>query len=296
MSDLYATLGVDKTASADEIKKAYRKLASKHHPDKGGDTKKFQEIQAAYETLGDEHKRAEYDAPKSSFRFGFRGSNFDDRNFDETNMEDMEDILRHLRTQFGGQDPWGMGGGFSRRWQQQKPKNRDMRVILGMTLADTLEEVKKTIKIKTPSGEEVTLDLTIPRGVQDGATIRYAGLGDQAVKNAPRGDIYVNISINQDMDFVQVGLDLMTTIVVNSLEAIVGCEKEVKTLEGKTIKLTIPAGTNYGAKFGVPNFGLYMPNSDQRGRLIVEVLVNTPTTLTEDQLEKIKQVLEAVNK
>lgn len=282
----YKTLGVEKDADQATIKKAYRKLASANHPDKGGDTKKFQEIQVAYDTLSDSNKRAEYDqlqagGGRREFRFhsgpggfgGFGGSSFGEG-------DGMADIIDQLRRQFGG--------GFQQ--QPRKPTNRDVRIGMQVKLADTLEEQEKVIKINLPGHQAEEIKIKIPRGVYHGAQIRYPGLGDHSVKDAPRGDLYVQFLIEPAEGFEQVGIDLITVLNVSCLEAIVGCEKEVTGIDGKRFNITVPPGSQYGAKFGIGSQGLYSTEHPGRGRLIVVLDIYIPTMLSEEQLEVIKSI------
>ena len=277
----YETLGVAKDATSDEIKKAYRKLASQHHPDRGGDTKKFQDVQGAYETLSDPDKRAEYDmiqagGGRREFRFshggggGFGGMD-----------SGMADIFEHLRRQFNASNTGR---------QQRPPSNRDVRIGMHVKLIETLEEQKKIIKVNLPGKSPEELEIKIPRGIYHGAQIRYPGLGDHSVANAPRGDLYVQFLIEPDPNFEQVGIDLITVIPVNCIEAMTGCEKEVTGLDGKKFNIVVPAGSQYGSKFGINDQGLYSTDHPGRGRLIVALDIYIPTLLTPDQLSDLRNI------
>jgi len=285
----YETLGIEKTATEAEIKKAYRKLAGKHHPDKGGDTTKFQEVQVAYDTLIDKNKRAQYDAQLNggSFRTEFRF----DGGTDEWKADSdatMNDIMNHPNRQFGV----NFGEGFRR--QQQAPMNQNVRIIVPLELLDTLEEQTKTIKVGLPGGKSEELEIKIPRGVTTGTMIRYPGLGADSVKDAPRGDLYVQFHVKQHENFGQSGIDLVTHLTINCIEAITGCEKEVKSLEDKTFKITVPPGTQFGTKFGLPNLGLYSTDHPGRGRLIVILEIVIPTLLNPEEINKLKQMSETL--
>ena len=276
----YETLGVDKTATPDEIKKAYRKLASQHHPDKGGDTKKFQDVQGAYETLSDPDKRAEYDmlqagGGRREFRFTHGAGGFGGMD------AGMADIFEHLRRQFGA----GNGG-----HHQRAPTNRDVRIGMHVKLVDTLEEHKKIIKVNLPGKTTEELEIKIPRGVYHGAQIRYQGLGDHSVASAPRGDLYVQFLIDPEPNFEQMGIDLITVLPISCIEAMTGCEKEVTGIDGKKFNIVVPAGSQYGAKFGINNQGLYSPDRPERGRLIVALDIFIPTLLTPDQLSDLRNI------
>lgn len=287
MIDYYSILGVAKDATPGDIKKAYRKAASVNHPDKGGDTKKFQEVQVAYDTLSDSNKRAEYDMMQAGgghnrggFRFHTNSSSWGDEG-------GLGDIFDMLRRQFN-QNP-----GFSH--QQQQPMNRDARINMRLKLADTLEEQEKIIKLNLPKNDQEEIKIKIPRGVYHGAQIRYPGLGDHSVPNAPRADLYVQFFVEPDPNFEQVGIDLLTELRINCLEAIVGCEKEITGLDGKKFNIVVPPGSQVGSKFGLGGQGLYTPDNPGRGRLIVVLNIEIPTALTDEQLEAIRNIQQALN-
>lgn len=290
----YETLGVDKTATPDEIKKAYRKLASLHHPDKGGETHKFQEIQVANEILSDSNKRQQYDmelAGGGHRQFHFHSSS--GMGPDDMSGGGAGDLFEHLRRQFGfgfsgSPDPFGQ---FRQANQQrQAPRNRDVRIAIQLDLVDNLTELTKTLNITLPGNMKENIEIKIPKGVHTGSTIRYAGLGDHSVPNAPRADLYVQFHLRQHERFEQHGIDLVTTLNINCLEAVVGCSKSVKGIDGSEFMVNIPAGTQYGAKFGIPDQGLYTTDHPGRGRLVVLVDIYVPKELTAEQIETIRAI------
>ena len=266
----YATLGVAENATIEDIKKAYRGLASKHHPDKGGDTAKFQEIQAAYAVVGDEQQRAQYDAERQGgggFRFNTGGGPFGNSGI----PPGMQDLFAQFN--FGGQG----GDPFAQFRQQQQPRrNKDLQVRINLNLFDTLQEQTKTVSVQTTNGDRSTVEVKIPRGVTPGVTIKYAGLGDNLFTSLQRGDLYVQFDIHADPNFEVNGVDLLTGITINSVEAMVGCEKIIKCLDGTELVLTIPAGTQPMSKFRIYNQGLWVMNQLTRGNLLVNVYIVTP--------------------
>lgn len=281
MANAYETLGVPKGASDEEIKRAYRKLAAQHHPDKqGGNTAKFQEIQSAYETLSDPVKRQQHDNPNPFQHFGHQGPNGS-----------------HFEFHFGGNGPedlfaqffQGFPGGHPFQRQQQPRRNKDLRVQLGVSLASTLEEQKKTISVQTTKGDRYNVDVNIPRGVSNGTTIKYSQMGDNMFDTLTRGDLYVIINVENDNRFELHGINLVTNLDIDSIDAMTGSEKIVRGIDGREYSIKIPQGCQYGTKFGLQGQGLYQMNSNIRGDLIVNVVVKTPM-LNEQQLNMLRNI------
>lgn len=268
----YATLGVAESATADEIKRAYRKLASQHHPDKGGDKNTFQEIQKAYDTLIDDGRRQQYDMERQGMhRQGPGGFHF---HFNHGNIDD-------IFQQFG----------FGHFRPPQQKRNKDLRIELPIPLVTTLEEQKKTIQVTTTTGEKSTLEVTIPRGVTNGTNIKYSGLGDNMFTTIPRGDLFVHFSVFPAENFFVQGIDLYTPSSVNCLTALVGGKFTVTGIDGKVFELNIQPGTQNGTKFRIPQQGLYQMNSEIRGDLYVEVQLFVPQDLPAESLETIRSLI-----
>jgi DnaJ-class molecular chaperone len=276
MANAYDTLGVPKGASEDEIKKAYRRLAAKHHPDRGGDTAKFQEIQGAYETLTDPQKRAAHDNP--GFNHGSGGFEF---HFGSG--MDPNDIFGQFFSQQHGFNP------FHQQRQQQQRRNKDLRINLTIDLKSTLNPQTKTVSVQTTKGDRFTVDVQIPRGVSNGTTIKYSRMGDNFFESLTRGDLYVIINIQTDGRFEIYGPNIVTELTINSVEAMLGIEKEIQGIEDNAFLIKIPAGTQSGTKFGLQGQGLYDPRGIARGDLIVvlDVVILTPTA---EQAAKLKEI------
>jgi len=285
MTTHYETLGVAESASPEEIKKAYRRLASKHHPDKGGDNAQFQNIQVAYDTLSDPERRQRYDH-ECKFGAGGPGGVHFQWHHNGAGGPDISDIFRQFG--FGGGNPFEHH--FAQHRQQQPRRNKDLRVEIPVTLSSTLTEEKKTISVQTTNGERTTVEVTIPRGISNGTSIKYPELGDNLFNTIPRGDLYVHISVQNDRGFIPNGIDLYTQINVNCLLAITGGEVTVNGIDNKTFKLNIPAGTQPGTKFRLSDQGLYQLNSEQRGNLFVEVVITVPRNLSPEQIETIRSL------
>jgi curved DNA-binding protein len=274
MENHYSTLGVAETATEDEIKKAYRKLASQHHPDKGGDTEKFKSIQTAYDIIGNKEKRERYDHERKNPGGGFRWASSD---MDMGGMPPgMEDILR--------------GFGFGGFRQAQQRRNKDIQIRITLDLVDTLSKQTRIVTLKTTNGETQTVNVDIPKGVKNGSTIKYNALGDNFFSTLPRGDLYVQILVNQHELFQVHGYDLVAPIDIDAVDAILGTTQIFKVLDGTEFELTIPAGIQGGTKFKIANQGLFFHQQEHRGNMYLIAQIKVPTNLSEAQLEIIKQV------
>jgi curved DNA-binding protein len=273
MSDYYNVLGVERSASPDEIKRAYRKLAAKHHPDRGGDTAKFQEIQAAYDVLSDPDKRAQFDNPvqqmgPNHFHFNFGGG-------------DINDIF----AQFGF--PQGMHP-FAQHHQPRR--NKDIKAGLNIGLHETLEDQLKTLNVKTSDSNNHNIDIRIPKGITSGTTIKYPGLGDNSFTNMPAGDLYLTVNIMNHPSYIASGLDLITSLTIDCFQAILGSEQTIVGLDNKMFTIQTPKGCQPGTKLKIPGEGLWGFQQDIKGNLFVEVKIKIPTNLTEEQKDLIKTI------
>lgn len=271
--NFYETLGVAKTATADEIKKAYRKLASQHHPDKGGDTAKFQEIQTAYETLSDADRRQEYDNP-NPFKNRSQGWN--------GATPDVEDLFRNFGFQFG--DGFNPG-----RNRQRSPRtNKDLRITIPVELASTLEPQNKTVSVKTTNGKRETVSVTIPRGITQGSTIKYPGLGDNFFESLPRGDLYVNIMLTIPEGVEVYEHEIYQRLPLNVLDAMTGTEVRITSPFNEEFDMLIPAGIQQGNKLRIRDKGLVKPQG--RGHLFLVVDLVVPKNLTSEQIQQLKNI------
>lgn len=285
----YDTLGISESANQDEIKKAYRKLANQHHPDKGGDTTQFQKIQAAYDALGDEQRRAQYDAERrghGGFRFTVNG-----HDVGSTGMPpEMEDMLKNFG--FG----FSFGPGFASHGEdpfaqfRQPRRNKDIQVELSVSLASTLNPQTKTISVQNTNGERYSVEVNIPRGVRPNSTIKYPNLGDNFFSSLSRGDLYVRILVEGDSRFQVDNLDLIKYIDIDCIHAILGTEIIIEGLDNKTFTLTIPAGTQHGTKFRLSQQGLYAMDQNVRGSLTVITNIIVPTNLTNNQISSLTNI------
>ena len=263
--DYYNILGVNKAATAQDIKRAYRKLAKEHHPDHGGDAARLQQVNEAYETLKDTQRRAEYDAPPMQQQFHFNTGN-------------VNDVFHSF---------------FQQRHQPQR--NRDITVSVTLDLIDVLNGKNLNIQYSTFNGGQTQANISIPPGVDNGGTLRIKGLGDNSHSSIPRGDLLVTIIINKHPEFERSGSDLRITKNISVLDLIVGVEVLITTLDNQSVNISIPPGFQPNQMLKVPGYGLLNPNTRQPGNLYVAIHPIVPTTSDPDlinQIQLIKQHLQ----
>ena len=254
MTDHYAALGVSRTATAAEIKQAFRKLASQHHPDKGGDTAKFQSIQAAYAVLGDEQKRAEYDNPMPQFG-GFGGGH-----------PQFNDIFAQM---FGG-------GGFG----QQQRRNH-VRMTLYISLLDVAQGGRKPVSIGTAQGQS-TIEIDLPLGLNDGDNVQYQGL-------APGGqDLVVTFRMRPDPTWERDGLDLTREHTVSIWDLILGADVTVQNILGHTLTIRVPNRCQPGTVLRCRGQGIRDRRGAQ-GDMFVKLRATIPDNLSPELLEAIEK-------
>jgi DnaJ-class molecular chaperone len=267
--DYYKILGVNENASQDDIKKAYKKLAMKNHPDRGGDTKKFQEISQAYDTLGDNQKRAQYDAQKNGFNpFG--------RAQQHPGFQDINDIFSSFG--FAG-SPFNFSN--ARR-------NRDLTIRVSISLKQSFSGTQIEARFNTPSGQPRTVIVDIPSGVQSGQTIRYPDLGDDSIPNLPRGNLNVQVIVEPDAEWDRRGNDLVYTLNINVLEAMIGCTKEIETLDGNKMPLKLRPGIQHGSEFASGGRGFRDVGTGRTGNLIIIINVEIPAVNNQTLQEELK--------
>lgn len=275
--DYYETLGVPRDASTEDIRKAYRKLAREYHPDVNkspGAEDRFKEVSEAYEVLRDDEKRARYDRPPpppgGGFGGGF-GNGGGSRTVDFGDFADFGDIFGDM---FGG----GGGGGargFSRR-------GGDQEAVLELSLEEAARGGQKKITL----GDGRDYDVNIPPGVTDGQRIRLAGEGAQGMGGGPPGDLLLRVRVRPHPRFRVDGRDLYTDLAVTPSEAALGASVPVRTLDGGSITLKVPAGSSSGRKLRLRGQG--MPGGD----LYATVMIHVPKKLSKDERKAYERLAE----
>lgn len=289
--DYYQILGVDKNASQDEIKKAYRKLAKKYHPDANPGNKeaeeKFKDVSEAYEVLGDEEKRKQYDALGSGFNFqggyDFDPSQFGFDNFKYDFSSSSGNYSDFFNMFFGGgglnfRDFFGGGSSGFRRTSYSK-KGKDIESELEVTLIEGFKGLEKKITFRRQN-QNKSLTFKIPKGVKDGEKIRLKGQGEPGINGGENGDLYLTVKMKTETNQSLEGLDITTTIDVFPWEAALGSEASVETLDGKII-LKVPAGVQTDTKLRIPGKG-YVDRQGMRGNLYIKVRIVNPKNINEE--------------
>ncbi len=282
MTDHYSTLGVPQNATPDEIKKAYRKLANKHHPDKGGDQAKFKDISVAYDTLSDPQKKAEYD----QMRMGGPQVRFTSGGF-----QDFNDI-------FGGGSPFGAGHPFGDIFGHPRGmrRNRDLNIQCQITLLDSFNGKQLEANYTLPSGRPQTVVINVPPGVSHGETIRYQGLGDDSMPQVPRGNLNVTIVVLPDTNFARRGDDLYTTLHISPIDAMIGCRKKVKYIDGTEKEIAVRPGIETGVEFASNGFGFTNPHNGNKGRFVTVINIRTPNITDPAIIQKLKDIQDEIDR
>jgi DnaJ-class molecular chaperone len=323
--DLYDVLGVKRTASNDEIKSAYRKLARKYHPDATKNdpklTEKFKEVQEAYDVLGDTTKRKNYDEfgdagvsggfggaggaggggdPFEAFRRaqagnggggartwqGGPGVSVEDFDFEGAGLGGIFDQLFGGRARGGAGGGGGGGGGGGRSRQRETPqRGADIEHPVTLTFEQAARGTHLPLQINR-DGKLETIDLKIPPGVKEGSRVRIKGRGQQSAGGEP-GDLFIITSVQPHPYFRREGLDVYLDLPISLYEAVFGAKIEVPTLDGK-VMLTIPPGTSGGAKLRIKGKGI-MRGSEQ-GDEIAVIKVIVPKELDESDRQLIRQL------
>lgn len=286
MKDYYKILGVNKDASEEEIKKAFRKMAHTYHPDKsGGDEAKFKEASEAYSVLSDKKKRAQYDnfgqagagfgggAGFDQSGFGFDFSGFQNGNFD---AGDLGDILSSI---FGG---------------RRVRRGRDIAVDIELSFQDSVFGAERKVVINSKFVKQKEVSINVPPGIEDGQMIRLTGQGEILEGGLP-GDLYVKVHVRKHPYLRKEGYNLIMDLEVKLTEALLGAEKMINTLDGE-ITLKVPAGTKHATILrvkgkGVPHAPIHSgAKNSSRGDLYIRIAVQIPEKLSKDARKAVEEL------
>jgi DnaJ-class molecular chaperone len=288
MKNYYDILGVNEQSTSAEITKAFKDLAKQHHPDRGGTQEKFQEINEAHDTLKSSQKRHDYDSMRK-FGGGTGGAQHPFFN---------EDIFGDIFSGFGQGGDMDFNGRFNftgrngdeRIFRNVKRGNRNVQVRMAISIKEAMTKSEKTINYKLPSGREEFATVKIPAGVQHGVTFKYAGMGDDSIKNMPRGDLMVQMSVLDSDGYTRKGNDLYTDKTIDCFQAVRGHKIQLKTLEDSVITVNVPSGTQPGTLLMVRSKGMPIHKTTGiRGNLYVKIHVLIPQLSAAD-LKKIKDL------
>jgi len=307
--DYYKILGVSKSSSPEEIKKAYRKLALQYHPDRNKGDKaseaKFKEISEAYAVLSDAEKRKQYDMFGAE-GFGQRFSQEDIfRDFDFGSIFREfgfgggrgQNIFSQMFGGMGGSQVRGKGSPFNFSYddlhtRSQPVKGQDLVYELSLTLEDVVTTTKKVISYPL-DGRQETVSVKVPAGISTGKKLRLQGKGQQSPHGGPNGDLFIQVKVLDHPLFKRDGDDLLLTQEIRFTDALAGTEIEVPTIDKKTLKLKIPAGTQSNARFRLKGYGMPRMNGRGRGDAMVQVTISVPKKLSKKQKDLVKDMAEA---
>lgn len=258
MMDYYDTLGVPRDADQDTIKRAYRRLAMQHHPDRGGDPNEFQKISEAYETLSDMDKRFQYDNPSAQPQ-GFPGGfGFNHQGFD------LDSIFSQI---FGH--------------QAQRRARQVFRTVVTVSLVDSYTGTDHALQLALPTGVKV-INIKVPRGVETGHQIRY----EDVIENA---SLVVEFHVLKDLRFDRKGPDLYANYPISVLDLIVGTKVPFQNISGKMIEVTIPPKTQPSQQIRLPGMGMPIGNTGNYGDQILLIKPFIPDNVDNDIIESIKR-------
>ena len=263
--DYYRVLGVERSASESEVKKAYRKLASKHHPDKGGDPEEFRKVQEAYEQITNPTPEPEQMYSRGRRRY--------------TNNDIFEDM-------FGNR---GQSDERFEFFRQQAERNPDAVADIQISL------------LSAYTGTDYLLDvgftkemLQIQPGVRAGTKLRMPGKGHQRFRNSPPGDLIARVNILMPPGMARENDDLFQELTINSIDAIIGCNTELDHVSGKKLSIKVPANTQQGAKLRLTGWGMPNPSTGKKGNLYALIKIVTPTITKQEHIDMLTKINQEV--
>ena len=284
----YDILGVRDTASADEIKSAFKNLAREHHPDVGGNEERFKEVSEAYDTLSDDAKRAEYDtylkygafagaANQGAHSWNTRGQQGNWQTVtDYGDMSAWSTIFESMRA---GEGAFGTEWNFPRR----KTKGRNVEVTLEVSFEEAFKGAEKRVTVKTGDGVSQQIDVKIPAGAVEGGKLRYKGKGAAGTRGGASGDLIIVTAIKPHKLYARKGADVLFDLPVSVAEAALGAQIVVPAPDGSKVKLRVPKGTQEGAVLAIRGKGAPRVKGDGNGDLKATVRIIVPKELSEEQ-------------
>ena len=296
----YEVLGVGEKATTDEIKKSFKKLARKHHPDAGGDEAAFKEISEAYEVLSDKEKRKEYDTMLRYGAFtaggagaagmpynwggggGYTVSDFGGDGGAFSSLGEMFARMAHGEGAFGTE--WDFG--------KKKAKGQDVQVTLEVSFDEAFKGTEKRVTVKSSDGTNQTIDVKVPEGAVEGGKLRYKGKGTAGSNGGQNGDLLIVTSIKPHKLYARSGADVSMDMPLTLDEAALGAQVVVPAPDGSKVKLKVPAGTQEGKVFLIRGKGAKRVGNKQaastHGDLKVKVMLKVPKHLSDAQKEALE--------
>jgi len=268
--DYYNLLGVEQSATAEEIKRAYRSLAMKHHPDRGGNPNTFKNINEAYDVLGSVDKRAAHDNPRNNYAF---------------NSQDFSRARSPFEQAFNQH-------GFA----QRTPRNKDVVLVASLDLCDVITGKSLIMQYRLARGELETVTVDVPAGAKAGDTIRYQLLGDNGHPEYPRGDLHIKVRVNKVAGWERDLDHLITKKQVDVFDLMLGGVILMTTLDNKRLELKIPRCTKVGQIFSVTGYGVPNINTGKRGNLYVEINAEIPKITNEQLIDEVILLRNKINK
>jgi curved DNA-binding protein len=310
--DYYKTLGVEKKADQEAIKKAYRKLALKYHPDRNPDNReaeeKFKKISEAYAVLSDPEKRKQYDSFGSdqfSQRYSqediFRNFDLNDilRDFGFGSMGGNEGAFRGAGRRGGynfrtGGDPLRDIFGQGRSHYEAAQRGEDLHYNLSITLEEAVSGVEKKLAFQQQDQEVNEISVRIPAGISTGKKLRLAGKGYPGIHGGPAGDLYLNITILPHPIFARDGNDIFIDKSVSFTQAVLGTSIEVPTIDGTIKRIKVPAGTQNATKIRMKGYGVpgLKGSGSAKGDQFVKISIEVPRKINDRQLQIIRKLAE----
>jgi curved DNA-binding protein len=262
----YQVLGITSSATQDEVKQAYRKLAMKHHPDRGGDEAEFKKIKEAYEAITS-GKGNSHDATQD---------------FGDFNFQDLHDLFNKGRAA-GARD-------FNFNWRDADIKNPDINISVPCTLEEAHSGFTKSVEFTTPEGVTKKLEVTFPPGTTRDIRVKHAGLGGCAITSRPPGDLYVSVAILLHKTWSLDRQDLYSIVNISVWQAMFGTTILLQEISGSAIEVTIPPGTQYNSKLCLRGRGMNIRGTNQRGNAYITIEVTIPKLDPDDRTKTVVDI------